>query len=243
MDEKIISKSIGSGILALGIILSTVIGAMTFYKVRSFDNTLSVTGSTKQKVMADQVKWNSNISRIVTIATLQDGYAQMAKDQTEVKNFLKAKGIADESVNITPVLMNEIYDNQAYNGGEKRYTLRQNITVQSDKINEITNVAKDLQSLINKGVVISSDSLEYYYSKIADLRVNLLSDAVKDAKARADKLAESSGKSVGSMKSASSGVVQVMSPNSIEVSDYGVYDTSSIEKEVMVTVRATFTLQ
>lgn len=243
MDEKIIGKSIGSGILALGIIASTIIGAMTFYKVRSFDNTLSVTGSTKQKVMADQVKWNSNISRIVTITTLQDGYAQMAKDQTEVKAFLKNKGIAEEAINITPVLMNEIYDNQAYNGGEKRYTLRQNITVQSDKVDEITNVAKDLQLLINKGVVISSDSLEYYYSKIADLRVNLLSDAVKDAKARADKLAESSGKQVGSMKSASSGVVQVMAPNSIEVSDYGVYDTSSIEKEVMVTVRATFTLQ
>ncbi len=243
MDEKIIGKSIGSGILALGIILSTIIGAMTFYKVRSFDNTLSVTGSTKQRVTSDQVKWNSNISRIVTLVTLQDGYTQIAKDQTDVKNFLKKKGVADDAINISPVLMQEIYDNQNYGGGEKRYTLRQNITVQSDKVNEITSVAKDLQELINKGVVISSDSLEYYYSKISDLRVNLLSDAVKDAKARADKLAESSGKQVGQMKSAASGVVQVMTPNSTDVSDYGMYDTSSIEKDVMVTVRATFTLK
>lgn len=243
MEEKSLGRIIAAVVLGLGFILSTVIGAVTFYKVRSFDNTLSVTGSTKQAVTADQVKWNANFSRIVTVAGLQEGYGQMAKDQVEVKAFLKTKGVPEENINITPVLMQEIYDNQSYNGGEKRYTLRQNITVQSDKVNEITTVAKDLQALINKGVIISSDSLEYYYSKIAELRVSLLSDAVKDAKARADKLAESSGKQVGQLKSASSGVVQVMAPNSIEVSDYGVYDTSSIDKEVMVTVRATFTLQ
>jgi hypothetical protein len=48
---------------------------------------------------------------------------------------------------------------------------------------------------------------------------------------------------VGSIRSASMGVVQVLSPQSIEISDYGSYDTSSVEKEVMVTVKAAFSLR
>ncbi|HPO83031.1 MAG TPA: SIMPL domain-containing protein, partial [bacterium] len=68
-------------------------------------------------------------------------------------------------------------------------------------------------------------------------------EAMNDAKARAEKIAQSSGQGVGSLRSASMGVVQVLEPNSTEVSDYGSYDTSTIEKEVMVTVRATFLLK
>jgi len=70
--------------------------------------------------------------------------------------------------------------------------------------------------------------------------VELLANAVGDAKARAEQLAQAGGKKIGILKSASSGVVQVMSPNSVEVSDYGMYDTSSIDKEIMVTVKASF---
>lgn len=70
--------------------------------------------------------------------------------------------------------------------------------------------------------------------------MELLSEAVKDAQNRAGKIAQSSGNEVGSLKSASVGVVQVLPVNSTEISDYGTYDTSSIEKEVMITVRATF---
>jgi hypothetical protein len=45
---------------------------------------------------------------------------------------------------------------------------------------------------------------------------------------------------VGRLKSASSGVVQVLAPNSIDVSDYGSYDLQTIDKEVMLTARAVF---
>ena len=47
---------------------------------------------------------------------------------------------------------------------------------------------------------------------------------------------------IGTLRSASSGVVQVLPQGGIEISDYGSYDTQSMNKEVMVTVRATFEL-
>jgi hypothetical protein len=91
--------------------------------------------------------------------------------------------------------------------------------------------------------MVSTQSLEYYYSKLPDLRVSLLEDAVKDAKLRAEKIAAGTGRRVGSVRAASSGVVQVLSPNSVDISDYGNYDTSSVDKDVMVTVKASFDLK
>jgi len=121
--------------------------------------------------------------------------------------------------------------------------LSQTVEVQSSDVNKITEITKDVQNLIQAGVIFSSDSLEYYYSQLPELRVSLLSDAIKDAKARAQKIAESSDKTVGTIKSASMGVVQVLPVNSVEIADYGSYDTRTIDKEVMVTVKALFILE
>lgn len=228
-------------ILGLALVLSASIASYTFYHLRSMDY-ISTTGSAKKAVTSDKVKWISTITRKVTLPTVKDGYAKMDADLKEVKNFLVTSGIPENSINIAPVFMNEIYDNNSY--AEKNYNLVQNIEVNSEDVQKIANLSKNTSSLvINKGILFSTMSLEYYYSKLPEVRVELLADAVADAKARAAKLAEAGGKTIGALKSASSGVVQVMSPNSAEVSDYGMYNTSTIEKEIMITVKASFAIK
>lgn len=228
-------------VLSLGLIISASLASYTFYKIRTFDNNISVTGSTKTRVTSDSVKWTSNISRTVSESAMQKGYTEITKDLVIVKNFLSEKGIKEDELTISPVFTNEIYKyNPSGNSGPREYSLVQTITVQSSDVNKITELAKNIQGIINEGVLFSTQSPEYYYSKLSELRVSLLADAIKDAKARAEMLANSGGRGIGSMRSASIGVVQVLAPNSIEVSDYGQYDTQSIEKDVMVTVRASF---
>ncbi|HRY62442.1 MAG TPA: SIMPL domain-containing protein [Candidatus Paceibacterota bacterium] len=231
-------------VLAIGLFLSAMGAAYTFYMIRTFDNTLSTTGSAKAKVTSDSVKWSASISRTVTEGNIKSGYAGLIEDLAIVKKFLTSKGIAESEITTTPVFTNEVYKyNPSGNAGPKEFTLIQNITINSTDVAKITEVAKNTQDIINRGVFFQNQSPEYYYSKLADLRVSLLGDAVKDAKARAEMLAKSGGRSIGAMKAASSGVVQVLAPNSIEVSDYGQYDTQSIEKEVMVTARASFVVR
>lgn len=228
-------------ILGIAIIISTVIGAYVFYQVRSFDNTLTVTGSATKQVTSDHVKWVGVISRVVKISTLKDGYTDLAKDLTLTQEFIKSKNISADQIVTSPVSMEQNYDQPQ--GAERTYTLRQTIDINSSDINNISEIAKNINPLIDKGVIFSTQSLEYTYTKLPQERVELLSFAVQDAKARASKLAESSGKAVGQLKSASSGVVQVMSANSLDISDYGSYDTSKIEKNIMITVKASFTLK
>ena len=237
---------VAAGVLGIGLLLATLMGAYTLLTIRGFDNAISVTGSTKTRVTADSVKWYSYITRTVYESNLQSGYAQIAKDSTAVMNFLKTQGVVEANITVSPVSADQVYNYNSNSSGPREYTLRQTFTVSSmdpADVQKITNLAKNTQAITNQGIFFSTNQPEYYYSKLADLRVSLLADAIKDAKARATELAESSGGRIGSLKAASTGVVQVLAPNSVEVSDYGQYDTSSIEKDVMVTVRATFVVR
>jgi hypothetical protein len=228
-------------VLGIAIIISTLIGAYAFYQIRSFDNSLTVTGSATKQVTSDHVKWVGSINHIAKVSTLKAGYAAMAIDLENVKAFLRDNKIPDDQVVISPIFMDQNYDQPQ--GAERSYTLRQTIDVNSSDVTGISQIAKNIQPLIEKGVVFSTQSLEFTYTKLPEERVAMLADALKDAKARAESLAQSSGKSVGQLKSASSGVVQVMSTNSLDVSDYGSYDTSKVEKNIMLTVKASFTLK
>ncbi len=229
-------------VLGIFIVLAVLVVSYTFYQTKSFDNALSVTGSATKQVVSDHVKWIGSISRITKLSTLKTGYATLATDLTAVQDFMKTKGIAYAEVVISPIFMEQNWD-QNQGNAEKTYTIRQTVEVNSPNVALITDLANHIQPLIDKGVVFSTQSLEYTYTKLSDERIAMLSDAMKDAKARASMLAESSGKKIGKLKSASSGVVQVLSENALNVSDFGTYDTSKINKTIMLTVKASFTLE
>lgn len=164
----------------------------------------------------------------------------MKSDEKIVSDFLVAQGFKDK-FEISPVFMNEIYKTDS--NAPKEYNLTQNIEIKSDDVNKMKELAKNSDGLASKGIIFSANAVEYYYSKLPDLRISLLPEAIKDAKERAKMIASSSDKTVDSVKSVSMGVVQVMPVGSIDVSDYGSYDTSTIDKEVMITVKTIFSLK
>jgi hypothetical protein len=232
---------IAGAVLGLSIIASSIVGGYSFFKVRSLDNVITVTGSARTAVVSDQVKWVTSVNRTVSASQLKTGYAQVDADLKLAKNFFAAQGITESQLIISPVYADQNYDyNAAQTGREREYNVRQIIEIQSADVAKITESTKNVQSLINAGVMFRTESLEYYYSGLAELRVSLLSDAIKDAQSRASNIAASGGQKVGKLKAASSGVVQVLPANSVEISDYGAYDTSKINKDVMVTVKASF---
>ena len=202
-------------ILGLSLIVSASIGSFTFYKLRSMDY-ISTTGSAKKPVVSDKVKWATSITRQAKASTIKDGYVKLDADLKVVKDFLSTNGITDDSITVSPVLMNEIWDNNNAQA-EKNYNLVQNIEIQSNDVQKIDNLSKNIGPVMD--------------------------NAIADAKLRADKIAKAGGKQIGALQSASSGVVQVLAPNSVEVSDYGMYDTSKINKEIMVSVKTSFEIK
>lgn len=230
-----------SFIIAGALIVAVIVGGVFYLSKKSGGDTLTVTGSARQAVVADNVIWRASISRNVGAAELKPGYGQLAGDLKTVQAFLSKNGIADSSIIISPVSMNQEYSQNA--NDPKRYMLMQNIEINSGDVQKVTDIAKNVGDIVNQGVLFQSNGLEYYYSKLNESRVSLLTDAITDARARADAMAKSSHQSVGKLQSASSGVVQVLSKGAVDNGDYGQYDTSKIDKEISVTVRATFNVK
>ncbi|MDD4661674.1 MAG: SIMPL domain-containing protein [Candidatus Pacebacteria bacterium] len=236
------SNIISAVIISLALIISVLIYSNNLFKIQNLDNTLSTTGSATKIVSSDLAKLKSNFSRIVFESKLKDGYAQMAGDEKKVIEFLKNNNITEEEYTISPVQMFEEYSYNKSSYEEKQYNLSQQVIVTSNDIEKIKNLSQKANELINLDVIYQTNSPEYYYTKLPEERISLLPEAVKDAQKRAEAIAFSTDRKVGTLKSADMGVVQVMQPDSVDISSYGTYDTSTVEKEIMITVKANFVL-
>jgi hypothetical protein len=228
-------------ILGLCLVAAALLWSATFYRVKAFDNALVTTGSVRTRITSDAVKWTGAFTRTSTAAALPEGNARMREDLAKVQAYLAQHGVAADGFTVSPIVLEPIWKGQG--GGPPEFTLRQTIQIHSRDVESVTRLAKDSSDLMSGGVAFTTLALEYTYTKLADLRIELLAGAVQDARARADAIAQASGGRLGRLKSASAGVVQVLQVNSTEVSDYGAYDTSTIEKDVVATVRASFLLR
>jgi hypothetical protein len=120
------------------------------------------------------------------------------------------------------------------------YTLRQQVEVRSEDVDKIAQIAREATELINQGILLESSSPQYSYTRLGDLKIQMLGEAAKDAKVRAEKIADSTGNKIGAVRSARMGVMQITAADSTEVSDAGISDTSSIDKDVTAVVNISF---
>lgn len=233
-----------AAIAGLALIVTGFLVTNAIYKIKSSENSIAVTGSAKKNVTSDLVKWTVSFSRNIDVSGLKNGYTSMKKDLEIVEAYLKTNGINDDTYTVSPVFVESVY-NYKQDGGNQLagYTLKQDIIVQATDLQKITKLAQDVTPIINQGIIFSTRSLEYFYTKLPEARVELLAEATKDAKNRAEKIAQSTGSQVAALRSASAGVIQVLQPNSTDVSDYGSYDTSTIEKEITAVIRVSFSLK
>lgn len=245
-----------AAIIGASIIIATVVGADSFLRARRLSNVLSVTGSAEKIVASDTVKWQSSISRSVDADKMAQGSEQIKNDIQTIKKHFGDLGIQENEITVSPATVNPVCESQ--NGafydrygnqscGASRtvgYNIQQVIIVESSRVEEITGLAQTAaDKFMGQGIIFTTQNMEYYYSKLAELRLDLLSEATKDAQARAQRIAESTGRKIDILQSASQGVFQVTAKNSVEVSDYGIYDTASREKKITGVVRTSFVLK
>ncbi|MBC8390007.1 MAG: hypothetical protein H8E13_18425 [Actinobacteria bacterium] len=160
MNKENTNKIIYLGlILGICLVISALIASYTFYLVRTPDDTLSVTGSVREKVTSDLTKWTSDYSRTVPAEDLKFGYEQMKRDQALVLDFFVENGFEESDVVISPVFMEQLYMYDP--NAPKENVLRQTVTIQSGDVDKITSMAKNTQRLIDSGVIFSIQSLEY----------------------------------------------------------------------------------
>jgi hypothetical protein len=123
------------------------------------------------------------------------------------------------------------------------YRLSQGIEVKSYDVKKIEEVSRQSTELIEQDIQLISNAPEYFYTKLAELKIEMLAIATEDAKKRAATMAQSTGNKIGAIRSAKMGTFQITPINSYDVSWYGENDTSSYEKKVMAVVNASFAIE
>lgn len=244
MDEKKITNIVIALILAIAMVASAAFISRGLSNIKGKQNTITVTGSAKQQIKSDLVKWTGSFS--AQSKDLKDAYKQLKDSHDKVKEYLTSKGLSEKDLvfsSISTMTNYEMLPNGMQSTKIDSYRLYQTVQITSNDVDGITEISRQATELINQGVQFESYPPQYYYTKIADLKVNMLGLATKDAKDRAEQIAKNTGLKIGNLKSAKMGVFQITAPYSTEVADYGIFDTSSVDKEITAVVNCEFEIK
>jgi hypothetical protein len=209
---------------------------------------IKVTGLAQRDFTSDRIVWSSAFSR--KAYTLVEANSQIKKDIIAVKQYLIKNGIQENEIVFSALQINREfeskYDNEGKTTGQvfSGFNLSQQISVESKNLQTVENAYKGAGSLIDQSIEFISGEPDYYYSKLADLKIELLSEATKDGFNRAAKIAENAEGTAGKMKNASMGVIQITGQNSTE--DYswdGAFNTKAKNKTAAVTVKLEFEIK
>ena len=234
----------GLAVLSFSLVGSSFIFAQALSEFKQANDVLIVTGSAKRPIQSDYIVVRFSVSS--QEQTAQAAYQNLKNQIEKLQIYLQEQQVPDDAISLGAIsnyTLPEITLNGRETGNILAYRLSQTLEIGSDQVEKYTELSQQANELINEGINLVSEPPQYLYTKLGQLRVEMVAEATKDAKARAEAIAKSSGNRVGAIRSAKTGVFQITSRNSTDVSDYGIYDTSSLEKDITAVVSVQFGME
>lgn len=229
-------------IVSLAVIIAGYLLASGYKNRAKVSQAISVTGSGEENFTSDLIVWRASFSKKDMI--LKQAYADLNADQKTIRQYLTSKGVKSDEIVFEAVdIQKDFYYDYDPNGQLRNtvfngYILTQNLKIQSKNVDIVENISREVTELIDAGIELNSFSPEYYYTKLAQLKIKMIEAATKDAKNRADKIAVNAGGTLGNLKNADMGVFQITGENSQEEFSWGGnYNTSSKKKTANITIR------
>lgn len=238
-------KVLPSVIIGITVIVAAIVlGGAYRYKYLQ-QQTIEVNGGAEIDFSSNLIVWTGSYSR--KAESLEKAFSDLKIDEQKVRQFLQSKGINMNDVIFDAVNTSKDYDNKYNDEGRitgsvfSGYTLTQSIKIQAKDIDNVEKVSREITGLIQSGVAFNSNAPTYYYTKLADLKINLLSKAAADGRQRAETIAKNSGQSLGTLQSAEMGVFQIIGQYSNESYSWGgAFNTDSKEKTASITIKMSF---
>lgn len=232
-------------IFGIAIIASSIFLGKAYTDRNKANGEIQVTGLGKMDFSSDLIVWEGRFG--AENVDLQQAYAALESNKEIINEYLSQKGINMEQLVYSAVNTNRktkrIYSNNGDYVGEEftGYELTQAVQIESKEVDKIEKVSREITELLNKGVQFYSQAPRYYYTKLADLKIEMISKATEDARIRAEKIAQYSGGQLGELESAKMGVFQITGQNSKENYSWGgTFNTSSREKTASITMKLVY---
>jgi uncharacterized protein len=232
----------GLTLLSAALIVSSSLWAAAIRDIKRVDDALIIIGSAKRPIKADYIVWKVALSS--QQPTTQAAYQELKARVSRVQRYLKEAKVPESEIlleSLETVAVPEINITTGRETGKTlAYKLSQKIEVRSNQVDRYAKLSQQITELINEGIPLTSEPPAYLYNELSKLRIEMVAEATKDAKARAESIAKTTGNRVGGVRSAETSVFQITARNSTDVSNNGSYDTSSIEKDITAVVSVKF---
>jgi hypothetical protein len=200
----VLGLSIFLGLIGLGYLIGNAA-----LQVKGMERSVTVKGLSEKEVMADTVIWPIQFSAAENDLTKL--YTSLERQTAHIIEFLEKNGIAGNAISTSPPTLT---DKSAQNWGnntnaEFRYTALQNLSVYSNNIESTRKVMSKMSELGKGGIVLTGGNYqmqpEYLYTKLNDIKPEMIEEATKKARLVAEKFADDSQSRLGKIKQASQG--------------------------------------
>jgi uncharacterized protein len=210
-------RNIGQILVSIAIVIASLLISNAVIERNSKEDVVWVKGLGKTNFTADLIVWEGSFTR--KNFNLQNAYQELDNDRAIIKEYLKGKGIKSEEIVFQAVNIKKEYVYSCNQNGQSNrlfdgYQLEQSIKIESLEVDKIETISRQVTDLINKGVEFNSRAPQYYFSGLADLKLEMIAAATEDARLRAEKIALNANSTLGNFKNARMGVFQITAQNS-----------------------------
>ncbi|MEO9467343.1 SIMPL domain-containing protein [Parasphingorhabdus sp.] len=229
LDKKNNVWLASAGILTLGLIVGGYLLGDGLLRAKMADRSVTVRGLAEREVTADLATWTIAYSAQST--NLQAAQQDMDQDTAAITVFFKELGFKADALKPTGANVNQYSSN-----GIPRYTIRQRLSLRTDDIEKAQAAVARQFDLVRRGVVLEDGSgMSYTFTKLDEIKPEMVAEATKDARKSAEQFAKDSGTDVGGIKSATQGYFSINSRDG-DGGGYGVTDTPYKKVRVVTTV-------
>ncbi|MBS1487132.1 MAG: SIMPL domain-containing protein [Bacteroidetes bacterium] len=239
---------LNSLILALAIIITAFLFSNSFKNRNKSNDSISVTGLGSKDFVSDLIVWSGSF--VKKSLNLKEAYAELDRDREGIKKYMTQKGIKNENIIFSAIDIQKEFDDQFDSRGNRisstftGYKLTQSIQIESGEVDKIEEISRQVSELINNGIEFYSNPPQYYYTKLAELKIEMIAQATSDANTRAENIASHAGSKITRLKKAVMGVFQIVAQNSSEEYSWGgSFNTASKRKTATITVKLDYELQ
>lgn len=248
-QERSPNFTIVAFILAAGMALSGYLLSFTIYRSQVANDVVSVKGLAEKEVKADWAQVKVYLSRSLMLSKQeydQSGqqvivpklYKEIEADHKIIKSELLALGIAEDEVGDI-VLWTKSEDFRGEDGQhtDTKVVVTGSILVESTKVKTVKQIDGAMSRLMSKGITASTGTEKYHFSKLNDIKPEMIREAMAAARVAANELAGNTGVKLGRIKSANQGRFSIVDKGE----NYG--DTDRIDKKVRVVTEIKFYLE
>jgi uncharacterized protein len=226
--------------LAAGLVFAAMLGTSAWVKIKN-SQFVTVKGSVQKNIESDLAIWSGSFQ--AEAETLLEAQRGIQTNRALVAKFLDAAGV--KKFTFTPIAIEELKASQKSADGfvSQRTTgfrLSQSVSVESVDVDRLDKL--DTTALLEQGMIFTVGAPQFIYTKAGETKIEMLAAATKDARARAEQIAQQGGRGIAALHDADQGIFQITPVHSVATSWEGNNDMSSRQKTMTAVVTATFLL-